>query len=189
MDATTVLNMEVTAVTCPTKTDQHSQFSVLLTLLAGNSANDCFPMADTIILGGLVQSYGQLSWIFIVSLAGGCVVLNIVSFFYWQYKSNSVDTSEPQDSATAADRDASQDSTIVANNTLDLMGVDSVYRFFLSNSWRGWGIALVTVAAQFIMCYIFVVGSEYDFKNSISDLKYLWQCPPDLIGCRNTIGN
>ena len=162
---------------------------MLLTLLAGNSANDCFLMAETKIWGDLVWDYEQLSWKVILSLIGGCVVLNIVTFFYWQYNSNSVDTSEPQDSTTGADRDASQDSSLVADITLELMGEDSVYRFFLTTSWWGWGIALVTVAAQFGMCYVFVVGSEYDFTaNSISDLKYPWTCPPDLDSCRNTTG-
>merc|ERR1712194_83714 len=121
-------------------------------------------------------------------LAGGCVVLHIVSFFYWGYKSSSVETSEPQDSTTSADRDAARDSTIEAASILELMGEDSVYRFFLTKSWWGWGITLVTVAAQFLMCYIFVVGSEYNFKDSISDLKYPWPCPPDLDVCRDTIG-
>merc|ERR1711935_880509 len=62
------------------------------------------------------------------------------------------------------------------------------YRFFLSKNWWGWIIAIVTVVAQIGICWIFVVGSEYDFTNSRSDLKYPWQCPPDVIGCRNTIG-
>merc|ERR1712194_22801 len=121
-------------------------------------------------------------------LAGGCVVLHIVSFFYWGYKSSSVETSEPQDSTTGEERESSQDSTREPASILELMGEDSVYRFFLTKSWWGWGIALVTVAAQLFMCYIFIVGSEYDFTESISDLKYPWKCPADLDGCRNTIG-
>ena len=167
---------------------QHSQVSVLLTFLAGNSADDCFRMEDIDIWGGHLQSYTQSSWVFILFLVGGCVVLNIVSFFYWQCKSNPVDTSEPQDSTTGEERESSQDSAREPASTLELMGEDSVYRFFLTKSWWGWGITLVTVAAQFLMCYIFVVGSEYNFKDSISDLKYPWQCPPDLDVCRDTIG-
>ena len=163
-------------------------FLCLLTLLAGNIANDCFRMGDTSILGGLVQqTYIELSWKVILSLAGCCVVLNI-TLKCWKYNSNSVDTSEPQDSTTDADADASQDSSLEAASTLELMGEDSVYRFFLTKSWWCWGIALVTVAAQIGMCYIFVQGSEYEFALSISDLKYAWKCPPDLIGCRNTMG-
>jgi len=139
------------------------------------------------ILGGFAQNYIELSWKIILILASCCVALNIASKF-WQYNSNTIDTSEPQDSTIDADRDASQGSTLVAASTLELMGEDSVYRFFLSKNWWGWSIALLTVAAQIGMCVIFVLGSRYDFRNSLSDLKYPWQCPPDLIGCRNTIG-
>jgi hypothetical protein len=145
-------------------------------------------MADTYTLGGLFKTYKQSSWIFILFLAGCCVVLNIVSFFYWRFKSNSLDSSEPQDSTAGADRDWSQDSTIKAASTLELMGEDSMYRFFLSKSWWGWGIVLVTVAAQIGMGLIFVRASEYDFTTASSDLKYPWQCPPDLIDCRDTTG-
>ena len=93
---------------------QHSQVSVLLIFLAGNSADDCFRMADSGIwmadigiLGGRLQMYKHSSWIFILFLAGGCVVLHIVSLFYWGYKSSSVDTSEPQDSTTGEERELS----------------------------------------------------------------------------------
>ena len=142
-------------------------------------------MRDRDILGGFVQSYVELSWKIVLVLAGCCVVLHIASKC-WHYNFDTIDTSEPQDSTTDADRDASQDS--LAPSTLELMGEDSVYRFFLSKNWWGWIIATVTVAAQILICCIFVAGSEYDFKNSKSDLKYPWRCPPDLIGCRNTIG-
>ena len=179
----------------PSCQHQHSQVSVWLTFLAGNSDDDCFRMADSDIwmadigiLVGRLQTYQHSSWIFILFLAGGCVVLHIVSFFYWGYKSSSVDTSEPQDSTTGEERESSQDSTREPASILELMGEDSVYRFFLTKNWWGWGIALVTVAAQLFMCYIFIVGSEYDFTESISDLKYPWKCPADLDGCRNTIG-
>ena len=171
----------------PSCQHQHSQVSVLLIFLAGNSADDCFRMEDIDIWGGHLQTYEQLSWIFIVFLAGTCVVLNIVSFFYWQYKSSG-ETSEPQDSAIGEQTESSQDSTRDPPSTLELMGEDSMYRFFLSKSWWGWGIVLVTVAAQIGMGFIFVRASEYDFTTASSDLKYPWQCPPDLIDCRDTTG-
>lgn len=56
---------------------------------------------------------------------------------------------------------------------LDTIGSDSVYMFFLSNSWPGWGFALGTMAAQIGILYIFVEGAEFDLSNDISDLVSL----------------
>ena len=70
---------------------------------------------------------------------------------------------------------------------LDTIGRDSVYMFFLGNSWLGWGFALLTMAAQMGILFIFVMGSEYDFSDN-SDVVLWWKCPRDVDACRSTLG-
>jgi len=82
---------------------------------------------------------------------------------------------------------------------LDTIGRDSVYRFFLGETWQGWTIAFLILATQFWMLSIFVQASELVLSDVFvkaselvlsddkTDLVFAWKCPPDNYECKNTL--
>lgn len=145
-----------------------------------NSQNDCFPTDLSQVQEAGFDDYMSFTWVFFLSMIGGCCVLHLATFMYGEYQIRSrpgpLDPSEVSRDAVNRDK----------KYALDTIGCDSVYRFFLSNSWPGWGFALGTMAAQIGILYIFVEGAEFDLSNDISDLVYTWQCPRDGDSCRDT---
>ena len=127
------------------------------------------------------DNYIQLPWVFLLSIAGGCFVTHMILFIYKQFKNNhesNFSDSQEYESIVEEENCYAQEA----------IGQDSVYRGFFDNSWSGWAISLASTAVQFWMGYEFVMGSEYDFEKSTSDLTYTWMCPRDDIVCRNTNG-
>lgn len=117
---------------------------------------------------------------FLSLIVVGCCILHLVSSYYWRNTNNAqLNTSDPEDLIKAIDREKEY--------ALDLIGRDSVYRYFLSESWKGWGIALGTVAAQSALIYVFIDASEIEFSTDV-DVEYTWECPRDELQCRNTTG-
>ena len=139
-------------------------------------------------------SYKRMAWVYFLVIMGCCIVLYYVSFFYKKCKDRTLQgASGPQDSSAATNANHAQEeldtmTEEIDRSALQMMGEDSVYRFFLENSYWGWGVALSMVAIQLWMCFVFVNGSEFEFYNPTSDLKYLWECPRDEVECRTTDG-
>ena len=147
----------------------------------GNSQDECFFKGEIPIVEAGFDNYIQLSWVFLLSIAGGCVLTHVVLFIYKQFKNNhDSNFNESQEYETIVEEEN--------RYAQEAIGQDSVYRYFLGNTLSGLGISLASVAIQFWMSYEFVMGSEYDFEKSTSDLTYTWMCPRDDIVCRNTNG-
>ena len=160
--------------------DQLIQFHFDCILNIGNSADDCYPNKTTLIQEAGFRDYTRFSLIFLSLIVVGCCILRLVSSCYWRNTGNAqLNTSNPQDLIKAIDREKEY--------ALDLIGRDSVYRYFLSESWIGWGIALGTVAAQSALIYVFIDASEIKFSTDV-DIEYTWECPRDELQCRNTTG-
>jgi len=125
--------------------------------------------------------------VFLLCIAGVCVISHLVLFtrryFKASQKLNSSDPEafpDPQASALVADEEHYQ--------AKELIGNDSVYKYFLGRSSLGWSICLASIGVQLWMGYEFVLSSEYEFEVGSSDLVYTWKCPRDQVDCRNTDG-
>ena len=146
-----------------------------LTCFVGNSQDDCFPQTESDIEKAGFESYFQFAWVLILIIIGMCIALHFVACFRKEYNKRSIHLdSTPQ----AIDIEKEN------NHALDIIGRDSIYRFFLSKDPLGWSLALAAVAAQLWMCYLFIIGSEYDFSGRRdTDLMYTWMCPRDKEPC------
>ena len=137
-----------------------------------NSQDDCFSMGVVSIKEAGFEDYVHLSRVFLLSIAAGLVILHILLFTYKQlrgsYQSASTESTstDPQELATAVKQEN--------RYAQELIGEDSVYKYFLEDSLSGWCITLATIAVQLWMCYEFVSASEYDFTGDTSDLEYTW---------------
>ena len=160
----------------------------------GNNANECYRMEQKDVLLSGFTDYKHMALVYFLSIMCCCIVLYYASFCYKKCKDiTPPDASEPQDSSAATNANLSQEeldkmTEEIDQSALEMMGEDSVYRFILETSYLGWGVALTMLAIQLWMCFVFVNGSEFEFYNPTSDLKYLWECPRDEVECRTTDG-
>jgi len=142
-----------------------------------NSMGDCFPQVESDIEKAGFKSYFQFSWVLILIIIGMCIALHLLTFFREEY--NKRGQSSYLDSAPQV-IDIEKENSYA----LDIIGRDSIYRFFLSNDPLGLSLAVAAVAAQLWMCYLFIIGSEYDFSGRRdTDLTYTWMCPRDNEPC------
>ena len=132
---------------------------------AGNSLDDCYPQEVSPVQQGF--SFLNWSWVLLLSICLICWVFHILLFFYGKYNDNIPSSLLDSQASELIDRDDQY--------ALDTIGRDSVYRFFLGTTLRGWSIALITLAAQFFMLLIFVIASEFDLSNSNNDLVFTWK--------------
>ena len=161
--------------------DQTHQHSALSSCSLGNSQDECFFRGEIPIVQAGFDSYMHLSWVFFLCVAGGCIVSHILLFMYKQFKYSHQPTfTDPQESAKTLEEEN--------RYAQEVIGEDSVYQYLLDNSLWGWCICLTSIAVQLWMGYEFILGSEYDFERSSSDLTYTWTCPRDEVDCRNTDG-
>jgi len=145
-----------------------------------NAQNDCYPQRETDIQALGFNNYVHFSWIFFAFIVGLACVMATISFVYDKYR-NRQDSSEglrPNYETTKTDKDTKY--------ALEMIGHDSVYKFFLGNSWIGWAIFLLTIFSQMWMLFLFVEGAEIDLSNDKTDLVYTWKCPRDQDECRDT---
>lgn len=146
-----------------------------------NSQHNCFFKGAISIKEAGFEDYEHLSWVFLLSIAAVCVISHTILFMYKQFKgSHQSNPTDHQEFAATLEEEK--------RYAKELIGEDSVYRYFLNDSWWGWCIALASIVVQIWMCYEFVYASEYEFESSTSDLEYTWTCPRDEVDCRNTDG-
>jgi len=148
-----------------------------------NSQNECFPTEPTELQKSGFVGYLDFTWAFFLGLIGGCCILHLASFMYGEYQDRvRARSMNILPSALPRVADGERDNKYA----LDAIGNDSVYMFFLGTSWWGWGFALTTLTCQIAILYVFVLGSEFDLTNDISDLVYTFRCPKDTDSCGDT---
>jgi hypothetical protein len=118
-------------------------------------------------------NYEQTSGIVIGGIIGVSCALALVSFAYDNYNTDGVNFHQP-----LSNRDEKY--------RLELIGKDSVYKFFVGKSYCGLLIVVVTTAAGFWLLFIFVEGSEMDLSNDKVDFVYTWKCTRDSEKCFST---
>ena len=177
--------------------------------LLGNSLDDCYPTGALTVIqksGELFlfvfstesfvcifahpnfagfKNYKSFSWLFFLALLGACVVSHLASVIFGRIKDRRAAEASSDD---AASPEVSERDKHYALNTI---GADSVFSFFLTKKVWGWVIALITMATQLWMCFVFVEGSEFTFPipvGSMSDLVYTFKCSRDEDDCRDTNG-
>ena len=111
------------------------------TCFVGNSMDDCFPQVESDIEKAGFKSYFQFTWVLILIIIGMCIVLHLVTFFREEYDKR--DQSSYLDSTPQAIDIEKENS-----HALDIIGRDSIYRFFLSKDPLGWSLALAAVLAH-----------------------------------------
>ena len=132
----------------------------------GNAMDDCYPAKDTKVQSRGFENYTHLAWYFFAAVFGIASIMAMLSALYDKFKNRHLGR-EAMQSLKLNNSDS--------NYALDAIGDDSVYRFFLSKSCIGWPIALVTLASQLWMTFLFVEGSEVDLSADTSDLAYTWK--------------
>ena len=76
-------------------------------------------------------------------------------------------------------------SSVIKITHLETIGEDSVYRFYMTNKKRAWGVAVAVMAVQIAALVMFVNAAVKDFSNEQSDFKYSWKCPRNSTECTN----
>ncbi|KAL7541121.1 hypothetical protein ACHAXR_011494, partial [Thalassiosira sp. AJA248-18] len=126
-----------------------------------NSQEDCQPNEQDQVQQEF-GTYVEFTWVYFVGIMGICCLLAVALCLYNQYRKRSMPSSSVRSQAAIA-RDI--------DHALDNIGIESVYQFFLSNSWLGWTITLSTMAVQ---------PNASDEK---TDLVFTWKCPRDTAEC------
>ena len=137
-----------------------------------NSLGDCYPKDDSKLMKHGIK-YTDLLWMVFVGIFGACWIAHMFVFYCKQYDTQRHDEAEIE---------------LAKEYALDTIGRDSVYRFFVGQTWQGWLIALVILLAQFWVLFIFVMASELNLADDKKDIVFTWKCPRDDYECRDTIG-
>jgi len=140
-----------------------------------NSAGDCHsterPRLEQFEAKGF-DSYAEFIWVFLLLLICYVSLIAIASYIY--------DRNSPP-------RSSIQRSTFIKDKqyALQIIGMDSVYRYYMSKSWRGWGVAMAVMAVQIAALVLFVKAAVKDFSDDRSDFVYSWKCPRNSTECTN----
>ena len=150
-----------------------------------NAHDDCFFRGEILIEKVGFDGYMEVSYVFLLCTVSGCIVLQLVMLVYRRFKdSQQLVSAEPKIFSVPLT------STLIVERELkearEMVGNDSVYKFFLGQSTLGWMMSFLCIGVQLWIAYEFVLSSE--FEGSISDLVYMWKCPRDQVDCRNADG-
>jgi len=124
----------------------------------------------------------------LVGILGVCWVMHMVVLFCRKRKEGALSSSPDPQADGALNPQASESTDGDNHYALDTIGRDSVYRFFLGETWQGWVVALITLFAQFWMLFVFIIASERRLSDSEKDMVFTFKCPLDTPDCRDTQG-
>ena len=119
------------------------------------------------------MNHEQTSGIVIGGIIGELCALALVLFANDNYNTDGVNFHQPLSNSDE-------------KYWLELIGKDSVYKFFVGKSYCGWLIVVVTTAFQFWLLFLFVRGSEMVLSDDKVDVIYTWKCPRDSEKCFST---
>ena len=150
-----------------------------------NREDACFSM-NSIAIEGHFEDYTQLSWVYFLCIVGGFVIWLFVRLVYKRLKDR-----HESNILVPASQDPQAIAAIIKKEkrrAANIIGKDSVYKYFIEDGLRAWIISFASVGIQLWMCFVFITGSEYDFRKDTSDLVYTWQCPRDQVDCTDSDG-
>lgn len=141
---------------------------------------------NSIAIEGHFDDYTQLSWVFFLCIIGGFVIWLFVYSVYRRLKKR-----HESNLLVPASQDPEAIAVIIRkekHRAAEIIGKDTVYKYFIEDGRRAWFLSFASVGIQLWMCFVFITGSEYDFRKDTSDLVYTWQCPRDQVDCTDSNG-
>ena len=151
---------------------------ISFTCLLGNNEANCLPILSEFPLSDINDSL-LLVLQFIACFIGASSLLALGLIAYEMHRNRHI-------SQTSRMRRQSSITDLDLKYSLDKIGDDSVYKFFLGKNVLGWLIAISTIGAQVWMLSIFVEGSKRDPSDGTVDMSYTWKCTRDKDECFDT---
>ena len=147
------------------------------TCLLGNNEANCLPIQSEFPLSDIKESY-FLVLQFIACFIGASSALALALIVYEKQRNRHISETRMRRQSSITDIDLKY--------SLDKIGDDSVYKFFLGKNIWGWLIAIATIGSQLWMLSIFVEGSKRDASDGKVDMSYTWKCTRDKDECFDT---
>ena len=139
----------------------------------------CNPQTETRI-NKLGLTYTSFAYVLLFGIALFSCVVNLFLYFFDKYKNRG-------NTVTMSMQDRLKEDY---KYTLNSIGKESVYSYFVTGSRVGWIVAFTTLLIQFFSLIFFVIVSDTNFRdeNLQPQLQFTWRCPRDSDECINISG-
>jgi len=149
--------------------------SIFIDIMIGNAHDDCYPQVETKVQTVGLEDYGKFAVLLFACFVVFCCITALLLFIVDRRKNHGITLS------TAMETRIKEDDMYA----LSKIGKDSVYSYFVTDKVFGWLAALATLSIQVVILVVFILASEVNLQNDLTDIEFTWKCPRDTDVCEN----